>query len=76
MEVRGGRGGGGWRGGDVWSVGAGYCEGSVISGREWCIIIQWVKPAESSGEVNQMMEVPMILLFPSSAAPESTPVKP
>lgn len=67
---------GGLAGGDVWSVGAGYYEGSVISGRERCIIIQRVKPAESSWEVNQMMEEPMILLFPSSAAPQSTPVKP
>lgn len=75
VEVRGGW-GGGLAGGDVWSVGAGYHEGSVISGRERCIIIQRVKPAESSWEVNQMMEEPMILLFPSSAAPQSTPVKP
>lgn len=64
------------RGGEMCGLSVGYCVGSVISGREWCIIIQNVKPAERSSEVNQMMEEPMILLFPSFAAPKSTPVKP
>lgn len=54
----------------------GYCVGSVISERERRIIIQNVKPAERSWEVNRMMEEPMILLFPSTAALESTSAEP
>lgn len=36
------------RGGEMCGLSVGYCVGSVISGREWCIIIQNVKPAERS----------------------------
>lgn len=34
--------------GGTCGLSVGYCEGSVISGRERCIIIQKVKPAEKS----------------------------
>lgn len=34
--------------GEMCGLSVGYCVGSVISGREWCIIIQNVKPAERS----------------------------
>lgn len=61
------------RHGEMCGLSAGDCVGSVISGREWCIIIQNVMPVEGSWEVNQMMEEPVILLFPSIAAPESSP---
>lgn len=36
------------RHGEMCGLSAGYCVGSVISGREWCIIIQNVMPAERS----------------------------
>lgn len=61
---------------EMCGLSVGYSVGSVIRRREWCIIIQRVKPTERRWEVNQMMEEPMIPLLPSTTAPKSTPVKP